>query len=80
MQQLLLSWGLYVSRGRLLHGHCRLVVTSQVLELAMMSLGVMSFDVMSFDVMSLGCDVIGSTKCIAANLLIVGIAFFILGL
>ena len=29
--------------------------------------------------MSFGYDVIGSTKCIAANLLIVGIAFFILG-
>ena len=47
-----------------------LVVTSQVLNLAMMS----------FDVMSLGHDVIGSTKCIAVNLLIVGIVFFLLGL
>lgn len=34
---------------------------------------------MSFDMMSFGYDVIGSTKCIAMNLLIVGIGFFILG-
>lgn len=31
MQQLSLSWGLYMSQGRLLHALCRLMVTSQVL-------------------------------------------------
>ena len=40
----------------------------------------MSFDMMSFDMMPFGYDVIGSTKCITVNLLIVGIVFFILGL